>query len=130
VTPEAAAFIGKARGCLDKAPVMLAQNWPDEAGRTAYLAGFHAAQAWLFEQRGKVFKTHAGVHAEFARLVKDDARFGLDQRRLLSRTYNIKAIADYGTDWAANVTPEQAVEAIDGARRYVATIAALLGAEP
>ena len=32
----------------------------DEAGRAAYLAGFHAAQALISERTGRVAKTHDG----------------------------------------------------------------------
>jgi hypothetical protein len=41
VKPEAAAFLDKAREFLEKAEDMLADDWPDEAGRAAYLAGLH-----------------------------------------------------------------------------------------
>lgn len=44
--PEAALFLDKAAVCLAKADDMLAR-WPDEAGRAAYLAGLHAAQAFI-----------------------------------------------------------------------------------
>jgi uncharacterized protein (UPF0332 family) len=43
----------------------------DEAGRAAYLAGLHAAQALIFENTGKVIKRHRGVQRELARLMKD-----------------------------------------------------------
>jgi hypothetical protein len=38
VTPEATAFLDKAREFLDKAEDTLTDAWPDEAGRAAYLA--------------------------------------------------------------------------------------------
>lgn len=48
--PETAAFLRKSHEFLAKAQDLLgAHHWPDEAGRAAYLAGFHAAQAYLFE---------------------------------------------------------------------------------
>jgi uncharacterized protein (UPF0332 family) len=53
VTPEAARFLEKARTLLDHADTMLSVNLNDDAGRTAYLAGFHAAQALIFEHLGK-----------------------------------------------------------------------------
>jgi hypothetical protein len=53
--PEAAAYLDKAKEYLAKADGMLAQ-WPDEAGRAAYLAGFHAAQGFIFEQTGRAAK--------------------------------------------------------------------------
>src|ERR1700733_8832185 len=42
--PESAGFLRKAREFLLKAQDAL-EHWPDEAGRAAYLAAFHAAQA-------------------------------------------------------------------------------------
>jgi uncharacterized protein (UPF0332 family) len=42
--PKSAAFLQKSREFLAKAQSMLDHGWPDEAGRAAYLAGFHAAQ--------------------------------------------------------------------------------------
>jgi uncharacterized protein (UPF0332 family) len=74
-----------------------ARHWPDGAGRVAYLAGLHATQALIFETTGRVRKRHSTVQGEFARLVKDDPRFDTELRAFLSRTYNLKAIADYQT---------------------------------
>lgn len=48
---------------------MLANEWPDEAGRAAYMAGFHAAQTMIFESTGRAVKLHGGLQGEFARLV-------------------------------------------------------------
>ena len=93
--PEATHFLEKARKLLEHADTMLGVGLNDDAGRTAYLAGFHAAQAFLFERMGKTFKTHKGVQIEFLRLTKDDPRFSSDLRVFLSQAYNLKAIADY-----------------------------------
>jgi len=60
VKPETSAFLDKSQTLLDKADGML-DRWPDEAGRAAYLAGFHAAQAFIYEQTGRTVKTHSGV---------------------------------------------------------------------
>jgi len=65
--PEASAFLQKANQCLAKADGMLG-NWPDEAGRVAYLAGLHAAQALIVERTGSLIKSHKGVQRELARL--------------------------------------------------------------
>ncbi|MFZ0694784.1 MAG: HEPN domain-containing protein, partial [Alphaproteobacteria bacterium] len=72
MTPEASAFLAKAQHLLAEADTMLSVGLNDAAGRTAYLAGFHAAQALIFERVGKVFKSHRGVQTEFLRLTKDD----------------------------------------------------------
>jgi uncharacterized protein (UPF0332 family) len=97
VRPEAAAFLNKAREFLEKAEDMLADDWPDEAGRAAYLAGLHAAQALIVERTGKVIKRHRGVQSELVRQTKDEPSFDLDLRAFLGRAYNLKAVADYET---------------------------------
>ena len=91
------------------------------------MAGFHAAQALIFETSGRIYKTHSGVQSEFSRLVKDDARVGDQIRTFLGRTYNLKAIADYETGPGAHITPEQAKDAITGAHQFVEAIAKLIG---
>ena len=50
---ESAAFLRKAREFLTKARNQLdMMRYSDEAGRAAYLAGLHAAQALIFERSG------------------------------------------------------------------------------
>lgn len=95
--PEAAAFFNKAREFLKKAEDMLIDDWPDEAGRAAYLAGLHAAQALIVERTGNVIRRHRGVQRELGRLTKDEPHFDQELRSFLGRAYNLKAIADYET---------------------------------
>ena len=123
---EASAFIDKAREFLVKAEDMLADGWPDEAGRAAYLAGLDAAQAVIVERTGRVIKRHRGVHNELRRLVKDEPRFDLELSAFPGRAYNLKAIADYETGPDARVSDELARTAIETARRYVEVVAELL----
>jgi hypothetical protein len=52
----------------------------EDAGRNAYLAGFHAAQALIGERTGRDAKTHKGVHAQFARLTRNEPRLGRELR--------------------------------------------------
>jgi len=105
-----------------------AHHWPDEAGRAAYLAGFHAAQALLFEKTVRVFKTHKGVQAEFLKLTKDDPRFDSELRAFLGHAHNLKAIADYETGPGSKVSAEKAQAAIQTARRFADCIVGLLSA--
>jgi len=91
--PQTGAYLDKAQELLDRAATMFGVVLNEDAGRAAYLAGFHAAQAFLFETSGKVFKTHNGVQTEFARLTKDDPRFDMELRAFLGRAYNLEAIA-------------------------------------
>jgi uncharacterized protein (UPF0332 family) len=65
VTPEAGLFLDKARQSLAIADYMV-NEWPPEAGRSAYPAAFHGAQALIAERTGPAVKTHKGVNASFS----------------------------------------------------------------
>jgi uncharacterized protein (UPF0332 family) len=71
VTPEASRFLDKARLCLADA-TLYQPIVPRIAGREAYLAAYHAAEALIFERTGKIAKTHRGLRAQFARLARDE----------------------------------------------------------
>jgi uncharacterized protein (UPF0332 family) len=107
----------------------LTQNFADEAGRAAYLAGFHAAQALLFERLGRSPKTHSGLQTQFAKLARSEPAIDLELRAFLGRTCNLKAIADYETYPGSNVTHAPATEAIDTAQRFVAVTIGLIDAD-
>ena len=53
MTPEAGRFLTKASELLDQAETMLGVGLNEAAGRTAYLAGFHAAQAFIYESTAR-----------------------------------------------------------------------------
>ena len=77
-----------------RAKIILGAGVGEDAGRDAYLAAFHAAQALILARSGKVVKTHRGVHRQFSQLAKNEA--GLREfSRFLSQAYNLKDIADY-----------------------------------
>jgi uncharacterized protein (UPF0332 family) len=120
------AYLDKSRELLDDAEAMLRSDRNEAAGRTAYLAGFHAAQAPIFETNGRIYKTHSGVQGEFHRLVKDNPRADDQLRAFLGRTYNLKAIADYLTGPGSHVSAEDAREAVETAKRFIDCIASLL----
>jgi len=105
---------------------MLSMKYNDAAGRAAYLAGFHAAQALISEKTGRSVKTHGGVNTRFHQLVRDDARVDDELRTFLGRAYNLKAIADYETGPDSEVSSERASEAIATAKRFVACVEALI----
>jgi len=133
MTPETGYFLDKARKLLGEADAMLTIKLDDAAGRTAYLAGFHAAQALISEKTGKSVKTHKGVHSELYRLTKDEPHFDAGLRAFLSQTYNLKAIADYETGPGSGLSPERASEALQAAKRFVSCIENVLAtsaAEP
>jgi uncharacterized protein (UPF0332 family) len=54
--PEALAYLAKARQSLNEARIVLANDLAEAAGRAAYLAAFHAAQAYIFDTTGKSAK--------------------------------------------------------------------------
>ncbi len=126
--PESDRFLVKAREFLLKGMDVI-QQWPDEAGRAAYLAAFHAAQALIFEKTGTVAKTHSGVRGQFGQLVKDDPQCGTEIRSFLGRAYNLKAIADYETGPDSEISPERATWAIETANFFVDFVALSLRAD-
>ena len=125
---EAIAYLDKARECLAKADGML-DRWPDEAGREAYLARLHAAQALIVDSTGKLVKTHRGVQRELLRLSKDTPDFDVGLRTFLSRAYNLKAIADYETGPGAKISPDSATDAIAIVRWFMARMIELIEAQ-
>jgi uncharacterized protein (UPF0332 family) len=130
VTPETGHFLDKARKLLAEAEAMLAINLNDAAGRAAYLAGFHAAQAFIPEKTGRSAKTRKGVHSELHRLTRDDPPLDPGLRAFLSQNYDLKAIADQETGPDAEVSPELARHAQQEARRFVAYFKTVLGPAP
>jgi uncharacterized protein (UPF0332 family) len=72
VSPEAEAYLEKARRCLSSADANLGIGLANDAGRNAHPAVFHAALALIFERTGKAAKSHRGVQSEFHRLAKDE----------------------------------------------------------
>jgi uncharacterized protein (UPF0332 family) len=128
VKPQTSAYLDKARELLGQAAAMLSIGLNEPAGRTAYLAGFHAAQALIFETDGRIYKTHGGLQGEFARLVKDDPRVDDQLRGFLGNAYSLKSIADYETGPSSHVSSERAREALDTAQRFIACIASMLSA--
>lgn len=111
---------------LEHARLMLAVGLTEDAGRTVYLAGFHAAEALIFDRTGKTAKTHKGLQTEFARLTRDDSRIDIALRRFLPRAYDLKAICDYELGPDAVVPFGQAEAAVQAAARFVNVIAAIL----
>jgi uncharacterized protein (UPF0332 family) len=102
------------------------EKHPDEAGRCAYLAAFHAAQAVISERTGRGSKTHAGVHSQFNLLAKKELRIDIQMRHFLSDAFDLKAAADYELGPNAVVSTEEAEVAIAAAVRFVACITEIL----
>src|SRR5271157_4031107 len=88
---------------------------------------FHAAEAYIFEETGKVAKTHRGVRSEFARLARAEPRVGRDLVTFLGTAYQFKARADYAVGSTATpITSAEAAAAIATTTRFIDTIAQLL----
>jgi len=127
VKAETADYLAKARATLADAQQIAALPLPHVAAREAYLAVFHAAEAHIFEQTGKVAKTHRGMRSEFARLAKAEPRIGRDLIAFLGTAYQFKTRADYAVgSGAAPISPAEATAAIAAATRFIDTIAQLL----
>ncbi len=125
---ESAAHLEKASLAPMKARTMITVGYGDEAGRFAYLAAFHAAQAFTLERSGQVSKTHSGVHSQFGKLAKDDPNFDLPLRQFLSRAYEMKVAADYDLSVETAVPLDRAQAAIDEGARFVDCVVSIINA--
>jgi uncharacterized protein (UPF0332 family) len=116
------AYLEKARQSLSEARAIAQISLYEAAGRAAYLAAYHAAQALILARTNKVAKTHSGVRSEFARIAKDDPMIDRKLASFLAQAYNLKVVADYGVGPDVGVTVSEAAEAIDGAALFIDSI--------
>jgi uncharacterized protein (UPF0332 family) len=127
LTPETGRYLDKARECLARARIILTAEVGEDAGRNAYLAAFHAAQAFLFARTGKVARTHHGVYVQFSKLAAGEPQIEPELQRFLSQSYNLKAVADYELGPSTGVPLARAAAAIETAQRFIDRITALIG---
>jgi len=125
VTPETRELLDKARDCLSRARIILAAGVGEDAGRDAYLAAFHAAQAVIRVRTGRISKTHRGVHKLLSDYGRSDPQLAA-LALFLSQAYNLKAVADYELGPGAGVPLDRASEAIERAEQFIEQIAELL----
>ena len=92
--PEVSEHLVKARECLARARIILEAGVGEDAGRDAYLAGFHAAQAVIRARTGRTAKTHRGVHRILSQLGRNEPPLAA-LALFLSQAYNMKAVANY-----------------------------------
>jgi uncharacterized protein (UPF0332 family) len=124
--PETADCLAKARECLDGAKQIAGLPLPQVAAREAYLAAFHAAEAYIFEQTGRTVKTHRGLRTTFSQLARNE-RIALEYLTFLARAYELKSIADYSVGPTARpITNDDAARAIETAESFIDAIAQLL----
>lgn len=124
MTPQVQEHLAKARDCLTRAKAILVAGIGEDAGRNAYLAAFHAAQAYILMRRGRVARTHRGVHRLFCELTADNSPLR-ELAIFLSQAYNLKSVADYELGPGADVPLDRASAAIDRAEQFVVRIATL-----
>ena len=120
---ETADYLTKARATLADAEQIAMLPLPHIAAREAYYAAYHAAEAYIFEQTGKVGTTHRGVRSEFGRLARSEPGVDRELLRFLATAYQLKATVDYGIGpTVAPISAAQATAAITTARRFIDTI--------
>jgi uncharacterized protein (UPF0332 family) len=122
VRPETGRYLDKAHQSLAHARAILRIELGDEAGRAAYLAALHAAQALIFERTSRVAKTHRGVHGQFLKLIASESPVDPELSRFLSEGYKLKATADYEVGPDAVVPLDDAAAAVKSATRFVDTV--------
>ena len=120
--PEVSEHLEKARECLTRARIILGAGVGEDAGRNAYLAGFHAAQAVIRARTGRTAKTHRGVHRILSQLGRTEPPLAV----FLSQAYNMKAVADYELGPGAGVPLERPRHAIDRAADFVEQVRGLV----
>lgn len=129
MTPETADYLAKAREHLDEARKIAGIGLANAAGRSAYYAAFHAAEAFIMEHTGKAGIRHKGVRVEFARLAKDKPKLR-PFTAFPARAYELKAIADYGVAPEGRISLADAQIAIEQAARMLACVMELLPVPP
>ena len=126
MTPETCYYLDKARQCLADAKTIAAVPIPQVAAKEAYLAGYHAAAAFILARTGKVAKTHTGVRTEFSKLAHKEPRIDRSFLSFLAQAYELKSVADYGIGPIAKISSDDAKAAIETAGRFIECIAELL----
>ena len=127
MSPEVADCLNRARSHLEKARNFLnVLHYSDEAARAAYLAGFNAAQAFVFTRRGRIAKTHRGLRSAFAELARNEPHLDPSFTQFLAEAYTSKEQADYGGGNAAPVTEDEAQQMIETTARFIDVMADIL----
>jgi uncharacterized protein (UPF0332 family) len=126
LTPEAAQLLETARQHLAGSKSVGGLQLWYIAGREAYLAAFHAAEALVYERTGEIAKTHAGLRSRFAFLARSEPEIDQSYAMFLAEAYELKSIADYGANPATDVSADGAWAAIDTAERLIECIAKVI----
>jgi len=122
MSPEPADFWLRAQDTLAVAEALLSLS-PNSCASRAYYAAFYAVSA-LFALDGRTFKKHTGVEAAVHKDLVQTGRWSIELAGDYSELARLRMTGDYGG--GRHVTPEQAAEAVDRARRIVAAVQAAL----
>jgi len=126
VKPEAILHLRKAQQVLATAKNLVADGYDNAAARDAYIATYHAAQAYIVDHAGKAAKTHNGAHSQFAQLATLEQRITPELLSFLPTAYNLKAVVDYEFGEGSNIPHDRAAAAVETASRFIDCIADLL----
>jgi uncharacterized protein (UPF0332 family) len=129
VSEEVDAYLSKARQCLDEAHQIAAIGLLNVASRSAYYALFHAAEALIFNQTGKIAKTHSGVRAEFARLVRNLPSIDSTLPSLLTQAYKYKDDADYSIRIDVAISADEVTSLMLRCARFIKVICGAVSKE-
>ena len=124
--PEASLHLAKAQKLVATARSLLKDGYPNDAARDAYLAAYHAAQAYIVDHTGKAAKTHSGAHSQFAQLASLEPSIPPDLCRFLAQAYTLKAIVDYEFGEGADIPPARAAASVETATTFIACLTDLL----
>jgi uncharacterized protein (UPF0332 family) len=126
LTPEAAEALLTAHQHLSDAKAIRGLQIAHVAAREAYLAAFHAAEAFIHERTGRPVKTHSGLRAVFSRLAKDESQLDPTFTQFLANAYDLKSLADYADKPALRISAEDAAMTIETAERFITAITRLI----
>ncbi|MBC8155519.1 MAG: HEPN domain-containing protein [Bacteroidetes bacterium] len=90
----------------------------------SYYAAFYALTALLYEKDQLNTKSHSGAHAKFRELYVKTGLLPVDVSLWLDKTWQLRQVGDY--DFEDVVTAEEAAQALDCARLFIAAVAAYL----
>ena len=125
MTPEIERELATARYHLSAAKAIIGLDLAGVAAREAYIAAYHAAEAFIQTRTGSLAKTHRGVRSVFARLAQAEPRLDPAFSRFLANAYEVKSVADYGGE-PEGVSSDAARAIIDTAERMIGAIAEVL----
>ena len=120
--PKTEDYLQAVERSLSKARIVLGVDVFDQAGRLAYYAMFHAAQALIFERTDRIPKTHKGVNRQFHRFVLHEPGLRPQFAADLSKAYLLKETADYETGAGELSSRPEAEHAIVAAERFLIQI--------